>query len=379
MTATPILDLAKDPPQPRRTVRRFIIQATIGALIGISLVLTPNLPGSPSFNFLVWILAVHVMILLHELGHLVAGIIVGMPPGGIRVGCFQALRSGERWVFRLDWKGLLSGIAVPLPPQNGFRASDFAWMVAGGPIVSIISIAACWGAWLRYGNGAADWIGSSFWAAGIGLFSLIPLSSGVHKSDAARLWMLLRNPGQAEAWMALIAVNAENITGVRPRDWTASLVEKMMSAPLQNSAAVVPELLCYCRLLDQGHEESALTHLENCLASSEKAGAKIRQTLYLEAAGAVAFHRHNAGHARTWQERAIRLGQPESRAGSSAAISICEGRYADALREIEEARQYIAKRNPGAGIAILALERLDRREQECRAAIANGAANAAGA
>jgi hypothetical protein len=345
----------------------------------VALALTPSLPDHPSFNFFIWIVAVHFMILLHEVGHLVAGNIAGMPPGGIRVGCFQALRSGERWVFRADWKGLLSGIAVPLPPQKGFRASDFAWMVAGGPIVSIVSIAVCWWAWLAYGNGAADWIGSSFWAAGIGLFSLVPFSSGIHKSDAARFWMLLRNPGQAEAWMALIAVNAENLTGVRPRDWTASLAETMMSSPQQNSAAVVPELFCYCRLLDQGDEETALAHLENCLASSVKPGSKIRQTLYLEAASATAFYRHNAAHARIWRERAIHLGKPEFGASSSAAIAICEGRYEDALREIEEARKYISKRNPGSGLAILALEKLDGREQECRAAIANGAANAAGA
>ena len=44
MTATPILDLEKDHPTPRRTGWRFFIWIAIGASIGLFLALTPNLP-----------------------------------------------------------------------------------------------------------------------------------------------------------------------------------------------------------------------------------------------------------------------------------------------------------------------------------------------
>jgi hypothetical protein len=190
--------------------------------------------------------------------------------------------------------------------------------------------------------------------------------------------MLWKNPPAAEGWMALVAVSGENLRGVRPRDWTPALFEKMMSALPEKGGRVAPELYCYCRLLDQRDEESALVHLENCLAASAKAVPTARQMLYLEAAAACAFYRHNAAHARVWRERALKLGKLESGASSSAAIAMCEGRYGDALREIEVARQYILKRNPGAGLALLALERLGEREEECHQAIGN-VASAVGA
>src|SRR3569833_137612 len=163
MTTTPILDLEKDPPKRRRVMRGLLLQGAVGVLIGLLLVMAPTLPGTPSPNFLIWIVAVHLMILLHEAGHLVAGHLAGLPPGGIRVGCFTLIRSGDRWIFRFDPAGFASGMAIPLPREGEGRISSLVWMVAGGPIVSIVSMAVCWVAWSRFGDGTWDWIGSFWW------------------------------------------------------------------------------------------------------------------------------------------------------------------------------------------------------------------------
>ncbi len=55
MTTTPILDLEQDPPKPRRAVWRLLAWLAIGGVIGVAIV------------------AVHLMILLHEASHLAAG------------------------------------------------------------------------------------------------------------------------------------------------------------------------------------------------------------------------------------------------------------------------------------------------------------------
>jgi hypothetical protein len=378
MTATPILDLEKDPPKPRRAVWGRLVPLAIGASIGLLLAHAPDLPGTPSVNFFIWIVAVHFMILLHEMGHLAAGHLVGLPPGGIRVGCFTLIRSGDRWVFRFDLAGFASGMAIPLTPEGETRISSLVWMVAGGPIVSVVLMAVCWVAWIRFGDGTGDWIGSCWWAALACLSCLIPMSYGTIKSDISRLWMFWRAPGEAKAWIALVAVSAENLRGVRPREWTRSLVEEI-DTPGEKGRSLQAGLLLYCRCWDESDFEGALQQLENCLAASTRAGKMMRQVLYLEAAVASAFHRHSAAQARTWRERACKLGRLRAGAGSAAAIAMCEGRYEDALKDIDTARHYILKRNPGSGLSIFAREQLDWREQECRAAIASGAANAAGA
>jgi hypothetical protein len=378
MTVTPILDLEKDPPKPRRAVWRYLIWLAVGTSIGLLRGMTPNLPDAPSLNLFIWIVAIHVMILLHEMGHLAAGHLVGLPPGGIRVGCFTLIRSGERWIFRFDLAGFASGMAIPLTPEGETRISSLVWMVAGGPIVSVVLMAVCWVAWNRFGDGSWDWIGSCWWAALGCLSCLIPMSFGTVKSDISRLWMFWRAPGEAKAWIALVAVSAENLRGVRPRDWTRSLVEEI-DTPGEKGRSIQAGLLLYCRCWDEGDVDGAVQHLEDCLAASKRAGKMMRQALYLEAATVSAFRRQSVAQARTWRERARNLGELRAGAGSAAAIAICEGRYEDALKDIDTARQYILKRNPGSGLSIFVREQLDLREEQCRAAIANGAANAAGA
>jgi hypothetical protein len=356
----------------------LLLQVAIGVLIGLLLVLAPTLSDMPSLNFFIWIVAVHLMILLHEAGHLVAGHLAGLPPGGIRVGCFTLIRSGDRWIFRFNPAGFASGMAIPLPGEGETRISSLVWMVAGGPIVSVVSMAVCWVAWIRFGDGTWDWIGSCWWAALACLTCLIPMSYGVVKSDISRLWMFWRTPGEAKTWIALVAVSAENLRGVRPRDWTRSLVEEITTSD-EKQRNIQAGLLLYCRCLDESDYHGALQHLENCLAASGRAGKAVRKAVYLEAAIASAYHRQGVAQARIWRDRARKMGKLRAGADGAGTIAMCEGRYEDALRHFAATRQFILKRNPGSGLSIFVREQLDRREQECRAAIANGAANAAGA
>jgi MFS family permease len=66
-------------------------------------------------------------------------------------------------------------------------------MVAGGPFASIL-FTILWGlVCVQYGSSGWNWNGTLFWTSlFIGLCSLIPFSSGLSKSDAARLWQLIR-------------------------------------------------------------------------------------------------------------------------------------------------------------------------------------------
>src|SRR5271168_4110511 len=124
----------------------------------------------------------------------------------------------------------------------------------------------------------------SFWAAAITVLSLVPLSTGIHKSDGARLRMILRQPEQSRAWMAAVAVQAENAKGVRPRDWDPELVEQMLATAPAGGHQVFPHLMAFPRRLDERNDSAALKHLEIALAASAQSGKAMRQVLFLQAA-----------------------------------------------------------------------------------------------
>ena len=376
MSATPILNMLQDPPAPRS--KRWTL--LVGLAAGAAIVFAPtSLRGLlPGFNAILWIPCVYIAIAIHELGHLAVGKMAGMAPGGLVVGGFVMMKSGNHWTFRFDYRRILGGgMAVPQPVKRKFHISGFAWMVAAGPIASILSTLVCWIAFLKYGSGTWDWIGSSFWASAMGLFSLIPLSSGLHKSDAARLWMLLKRRDQAQAWMAAVAIQTENGNGVRPREWDSALVEQMLSAVESPGGRIFPELMAYFRNLDEQNESAALEHLESALAASASSGKAVRQALFLEAAEANALLICNAVNARAWRDRALKLRKPESTACSDGAVAMCEGRFEDAIRSIGMARAFLVKRKLDSGLARFAKERLDQRERVCKQALCKVASSSA--
>ncbi len=152
--------------------------------------------------------------------------------------------------------------------------------------------------------------------------------------------MLLKHPDQAMAWMAAVAIQAENIKGIHPRDWDPDMFARMMSAPQPGGGRIFPELMAYLRNLEEGDQPSACLHLENAIGASAKAGKVVQQTLSFEAAEVNAMLKHNAANARVWLARALKLRKPESSACAESAVAIAEGRYEDALTKIDAARAH---------------------------------------
>jgi hypothetical protein len=178
------------------------------------------------------------------------------------------------------------------------------------------------------------------------------------------MWMLMRDPNEARAWLAAVAVQAEDMRGVRPRDWGGELVEEMLAARRER---VFPHLKAFFRELDKGNTQAGLEHLEAALAYSDRAGRLVRQSLFLSAAQVSGFERGKCEAARQWWQFALKLGKPQSDAAAKATIAICEGRFEDALRDIAESRVYLAKLKQRSGSMLFINERLDEYERRCRA------------
>ena len=157
-----------------------------------------------------WFPLLYASIALHEVGHLIAGKLVGMEAGGIVVGGLMLLKSGGRWRWHFDYRRILSGgLAKPLPRKTDFDPARYAWMLAGGPLTNILLAVVSGIVFWRTG-GALEWMGTVFWINVI-LFAgtLIPTAGG-NKSDGARLWILLRNEQESRLWIALLQLMTED-------------------------------------------------------------------------------------------------------------------------------------------------------------------------
>jgi hypothetical protein len=320
MYQTPILDLEQPPPKSRLPWRAILITVCAGG--AFDFVLLSEHPGWPAFNGLLFLLFFYLSIAVHEVGHLVAGKLAGMEPGGISIGGFIAVKSGANWVVRFDWRRMGGGFAKPLPPKGEFRPERFAWMVAGGPLASVlftlISAAAWWA-----GGSRSEALGSMFWAGLLtAVISALPFTYASAKSDGARLLLILRHPDAARAWMALAALLAEEAAGMLPRDWDRELCALALNPPPAAPEYSYAQLLAYYRTLDLGRDEDAPALIENGLVHSAKAGKLVRYCCFLEAACASACLRKNSEQARTWLARGRKLLKPETTASLDAAIAL---------------------------------------------------------
>ncbi len=312
---------------------------------------------------------------IHEVGHLIEGMLVGLDTGGIAVGGILLLKSGRNWTVRFDRRLIMGGFFKPLARGSNFHPSRYAWMIAGGPIASIALTAACGVISVLHGSGAWDWIGCICWVSlFIAIVSVLPYSSGSQKSDGALLKILMWHPDQTSAWTALLDISTEETNGARPREWNAEVFERTLQVERSLSEYPRCQLMAYYRRHDEGLEAVALQHLENVLATSARGGKAWRHFVFLEAAYTSAEICQRASQARTWLDRArkLRKPEPESLHAVQARIAMCEGQYEQAARHWGAAIERITMRRADSGLARFAKEKWTEHQTVCTAKSVDG-------
>jgi len=365
MSETPILDLERDPPKLHRSWTPVLC----GLLIGIAILRWASLDPLWCFPIL------YASIAFHEIGHLIAGKLVGMEAGGIVVGGLMILKSGNRWIYRFDFRRILSGgLAKPLPKKGDFDPAQYAWMVAGGPLATLL-LAAVSGTVFWKSGSPGGWLSTVVWINVFLLISTLIPAGGLNKSDIPSLWSLLRHPQESRSWIAVLQVQSEETAGVLPRDWDSELFARMLDHSAIAGDNAYRQMLAFYRRIDEGNEAAALGHLEKALAASGRCGGPVRHWCFLEAACSSALLRGNPTAARTWLERATRLRRQMSRHGIDAAIAQSEKRYQDALRLWDAALAYLAKGRFDSGLSRYGKVKIAEYQQQCRDALNTPAAD----
>jgi hypothetical protein len=285
--------------------------------------------------------------LTHELGHVLAGWLVGFRFQLLVVGPFKVVRGGSGRV-RLELNrdlALFGGVAESLPTDSHDLVARFAWVVAGGPLMSLaLAVAALLALALGPpGVGPLPRLAIAWWGLFCGLLGLaasIPIPLGrTFISDGLRLLRLLRGGAEAARDAAVLHLLGLASAKTPPRAWDDAVIAKALVPSDDSSFECAARLLAYKAAVDRGEGERAYEHLARAL--------ELRETyfespapLLAEAAYFEGWWRGRADEARRW------LGQLPARSPylpdyerlrAEAAAEAAAGETASAQARVEEA------------------------------------------
>ncbi len=139
--------------------------------------------------------AFYLMLAVHELGHVVAGLSVGFRCRLLRVGPLLFSRPFRVSLYRGPG-AVVNGVAELIPVTTDKLAGRGVAMVLGGPVANFLS--AIFVLLLPLPITVFSMFFIAFSVAN-GLNDLFPFESRLGVSDGRRIWMLLRQPGAANA------------------------------------------------------------------------------------------------------------------------------------------------------------------------------------
>lgn len=198
-------------------------------------------------------LGAYLHILLHEAGHLLAGLMTGYRFVSFRIASFTLVRRGRGFAMR---RFSIPGTAGQCLMMPGNRAGDPPYILynLGGVLMNLLlSLAACFlpGDFFRM-----------FSAAGLilGLFNGIPLRIGGIPNDGYNLYVMMKNPAARRAFAAQLTINGLMSEGKRPRELPEELFALEPAA--RDLFSVTLRQMRYARALDEGNPRRAREELD---------------------------------------------------------------------------------------------------------------------
>jgi len=355
-----------------------------GATIGLVLDRFLDLDDAPALGLLAaFLVSMWLHAVIHEAGHALAGLAVGLKPVAFGVGPLRLERTASGWRFR--WGGGIAGIggfASMLPPVDAVpRRREQALYILGGPLSNLLlgvpalllSVPA-----LLLANAAPPgvWaiLGFGFGVAGLvaGVANLVPLKTAGWLSDGAHLLLLRRDPQGALDGFRVQQLIQVSMDGQRPRDWPAALLpEQPLPDPATDSPWATADVqLRLLAAIDRGEPERARTCARWMAARWPHAAPYDRPGIALSMAEHAAQIEDDLELLRAWRP----LGQGGlldlscHEAWLDAEIALREGRNAEARTLLSAARDALPCVHDG-GTRTAVAEQLDVLETRLATAV----------
>ncbi|HEX8219007.1 MAG TPA: M50 family metallopeptidase [Chloroflexia bacterium] len=236
--------------------------------------------------FIAIMLLIWLETLVHEVGHLVAGWLVGFRFVMVTVGRLKlrATDGGLRLALT-DKTDVQSGSALMVPTTlHNLRARWLA-MTLGGMAGNLLLGAFFFG-WLVLDPGGL-WgylplsTGLSFV---LGLMNLLPLKVNGYNSDGAHLQVLLGGGARAERFCYLTMITGASRLGQRPRDWDRAWVEGILQPADGTLDEVLANHVAFYWAMDVGQLQWADTYMSRTINLIDSVPPQLQPALYADAA-----------------------------------------------------------------------------------------------
>ncbi|HVO17883.1 MAG TPA: hypothetical protein VMU15_01420 [Anaeromyxobacter sp.] len=292
-----------------------------------------------------------LVVLVHELGHALAGALVGFRFQLVQVGPVALLRGPEglrlRWHQRVP--GQVLGQQSSAPEDDRALPARLAVHGAGGPALNLLTAVLAWGAVAAAGQpsgpagAAALGILEGLGALSVfGLVDLFPMRLRGQLSDGARIVHALR-AARSPAGIALLRASMRQARALRPREWSLSARE--LAGLSETDARARDELLLFALGLANDQGDRALAR-----ELVERGGAIRDPSTQVEFGLQAAMLEALEGEpARARQRLEVVGGHPSLPEYSSlahAAVLAAEGRAEEASRALERWERLVAALPP---------------------------------
>ena len=335
-----------------------LVVAVVGLLLGWQLIVSTERAGVPAAGILfpVTLVLIFLHIVIHELGHLGAALLVGLRVCVVRIAPLTVNLDGNKIRFELHWSMTPTAGYIHAVPTN-MRAFHLRRMVfiLAGPLVNLSAGIACVAVASLHNQpspffsqyyfrsdlpemtifnpqnmvatclNTAGLLGVGFWS-----INMTPWKSGGFSTDGAQFFDLLAGGGEPKRSPLLISLGASMSTGTRPRDWDRFVVERLLASRTGSPTDAQSNLYAYYWALDRREMHEAEEHLELALAQYEGYPLVSRSSLFLEGAYSAARYRSDVPAAFGWfAESEQGSAEEQTRCRAEAALMWARGRFSE--------------------------------------------------
>ena len=326
--------------------------------IGLWLLLEPKcaaaVAAQPSnlvpLPFLIFV-AYELVVLLHHLARILVAKMFGLKLLTFACGPIAIRRIRDR--IRFFWSNretMISGTTVFAPENLDGLGWRCIWLVATGPLATIV-VGLLFLLLVRLIDPARASIDTLFFAAisflgiTVGTVLLLPLSIRRSASYGLLLWDGIRGRPTCEVLFLVAALINEAQQGIRPREWSAEMLERglQLTEKVEIAERATLCLLAYYRAIDLEEIDRAERYLEEAVAKASLKIDPVYPWIMLEKAFFDARFKRNESSARAAFEKIRDWSKVPHHAWLrvSAALALLEAKPDECRRQAREALEIV--------------------------------------
>jgi hypothetical protein len=286
-------------------------------------------------TFVVFVAAIVATIAIHEIGHVIAGLIVRFE--FVSMHAWPITVSRTRGKLRIRLMSPQQNMTVMLPPADFERVRErFAVFSAGGATANLTTFALVYPTVVAHGNPPSVflyWV--AFYSLFFGIVNLLPLRDRPVPSDGAQILDALAGNERFTRTKALLQLVRQQYDGKQVEACDPHLIEIALTPPDHSRQRMHACLYAYSARVKSDPAQAA-PYLETALREATIIGITDRDALAAEAAIHFGYYCGDAELANAWASAIIaKRTSPVYSSRVAAAIAWAEHRPAEAIESLE--------------------------------------------